>query len=86
MGRLAGQECSVKRAWDQGPEAPTARGEILDSEDAAEQGCRVFDERGDVDRAVTVGIGLRAEGRGEDGKRGKDVGAAAGLVVQAARE
>jgi hypothetical protein len=56
---FAGHEGGVERAGHQGPQAAPAESIVL--EDATQERCRVVDHGRNVNRAVVVRIGLRAE-------------------------
>jgi hypothetical protein len=74
----------VQGAWDERPEG-SAPGSVL-AEHAADEDRGLADGRWDRDRAVVVGVGLRADDRGKKGDKGRDVRQAGRVVLYTATQ
>ncbi len=71
----------MKRAWDEGPQGVAAEGVVF--EDALDENHGLVDGGRQGDCVVVVWVVLRADAGGDEGHKGKNVGDASGVVLDA---
>ena len=81
---LPGEECSVWRAGNKGPERATAVGKLL--KDIPDEGSRLADDGWEGDGAVIIRVLFGADDGGEESDKGEDMGKAGRVVLHVPAE